>query len=90
MLKERKAQGRDPTSHLQEKEVLPVHKKVLLNNLITRKQEAMKVMKLFVLMHSITLLVNYHLSYNLTQFAICEEEAKQEQHFLLQRCQVVG
>ena len=47
-------------------------------------------MKLFVLMHSIALLVNYHLSYNLTQFAICKEEGKQEQRFLLQRCQVVG
>ena len=47
-------------------------------------------MKLFVLMHSIALLVNNHLSYNLTQFAIFEKEGKQEQHFLRQQCQVVG
>ena len=81
---------RTPLPAFKRRKGLPVYVKVLLNNLITRKKEAMKVMKLLGLMHSIALLVNYDLSYNLTQFAICEEEGKQEQHFLLQQCQVVG
>lgn len=78
MLKERKAQGENPTSHLQEEKRSSSPRESIVKNLIARKKEAMKVMKIFGLMQNITLLVTYLPSCNLTQFANCEEEGKQQ------------
>lgn len=47
MLKERKAQGENPTSHLQEEKRSSSPRESIVKNLIARKKEAMKVMKPF-------------------------------------------
>ena len=63
---------RTPLPTFQRRKAIPVQRKVLLMSLIPRKEEAMIVMQLFVLMHNTALLVNYHLSSNLTPWkTIC-------------------
>ena len=55
-----------PLPTFKRRKPLLVQQKVLLMSLIPRREKAMIVMQLFVLMHNTALSVNYHLSCNLT------------------------
>ena len=66
MLKERKAQDEDPTSHLPEEESTSSPAERVVDEPNPKKRRGNDSHATFVLMHNTALLVNYHLSCTLT------------------------
>ena len=66
MLKERKTQDEDPTSHLPEEESTSSPAERVVDEPNPKKRRGNDSHATFVLMHNTALLVNYHLSCTLT------------------------
>ena len=72
MLKERKTQDEDPTSHLPEEESTSSPAERVVDEPNPKKRRGNDSHATFVLMHNTALLVNYHLSCTLTPWkTIC-------------------